>query len=366
MKLSVIIISYNCKVYLDLCLHSVSIALKNINGEIIVYDNNSSDGTMDYIKSKNHEILFIDGNENLGFSKANNIAAKSANGEFLFFLNPDTLVPENLFENFLNNNHDCKNMGILGFRMIDANGQFLKESKRNSPTKSIVLKKIFGIKNNYYSEIDEFGLGYVDILCGANMLIKSKVFNEINCFNEDYFMYGEDIELSHKSLSYGYNNYYDGRTTLIHFKGESTKNDIRYLRNFYGAMHIYYKNIFSPSTLNLFFVKVFLKFIIVLKSLFYLPKFKNNNFKKTYLISDSLKNCLFDKYQNIILSKKIHLSENDCRIILDLNYLNFKQVIEILNSKKSSDNINFCFLSWDYKYSIESSGMNQKGKVVFL
>ena len=365
MKLSVIIISYNCKVYLDLCLQSVALALKNIDGEIIVFDNNSSDGTKDYIKSRNHKILFIDSDQNLGFSKANNIAAKSAKGDFLFFLNPDTIVPDNLFDLFLNNKK-YKNMGILGFRMIDATGHFLKESKRNSPTISIVLKKIFGFKNNYHSDLDELGFGKVDVLCGANMLIEKKIFNKINCFNEDYFMYGEDIELSQKSLSFGYENYYDGRISLIHFKGESTKNDIGYLRNFYGAMQIYYNNIFSPSKLGLLSVKIFLRCIILVKSLSRKPELHKKNYKKTFLISDKLKDCLFNKYEDIILSKKFDFSVNDCRVILDLNYLNFNQIIEIINSKKSSHNINFCFLNNDYTYLIESAGMNKKGKVVFL
>ena len=120
---------------------------------------------------------------NLGFSKANNQAVKSAKGEHL--LNPDTVIPENLFDPFFKGENDLNNMGILGFRMIDAKGQFLKESKRNSPTKRMVIKKLLGIKNNYYSKIDEFDFDSVDILCGANMLISNKVFNQINCLTKN-------------------------------------------------------------------------------------------------------------------------------------------------------------------------------------
>ena len=131
-------------------------------------------------------------------------------------------------------------------------------------------------------------------------------------------------------------------------------------------MQIYYNNIFSPSKLGLLFVKIFLRCIILVKSLSSKPELHKKNYKKTFLISDKLKDCLFNKYEDIILSKKFDFSVNDCRVILDLNYLNFNQIIEIINSKKLSNNINFCFLNNDYTYLIESAGMNKKGKVVFL
>ena len=199
MKLSVIIVSYNCKVYLDYCIQSVISALKNFHGEVIVIDNNSTDNTKDFIRSKGYNIKFIESKINLGFSKANNQAVKLAKGEYLFFLNPDTVIPENLFDPFFKGENDLNNMGILGFRMIDAKGHFLKESKRNSPTKRMVIKKLLGIRNNYYSKIDEFDFDSVDILCGANMLISNKVFNHINCFNEEYFMYGA-VSYTHLTL----------------------------------------------------------------------------------------------------------------------------------------------------------------------
>ena len=250
--------------------------------------------------------------------------------------------------------------------MIDAKGQFLKESKRNSPTKRMVIKKLLGIKNNYYSKIDEFDFDSVDILCGANMLISNKVFNLINCFNEEYFMYGEDIELSKKSLLSGFKNYYNGKNTLIHFKGESTDKNIKYLKNFYGAMAIYYKNIFFPSRLNLFTVKFFIRQIINFKSLFINSDSTKSKFEKTFFITDSVNHNVSKNYRNVILKKEIDHSDNECNIILDPNYLTYNENIQIIGSSNPSNNINFCFLSKDYSYVIESCGMNQKGKVVFL
>ena len=169
MKISVIIVSYNCKVFLDYCLQSVTKALKQFDSEIIVIDNCSSDGSVEYLKSKKYDIQIIETKINLGFSKANNKAAKLAKGEYLFFLNPDTIIPEDLIDSFFKNKKP--NMGIFGFRMIDGKGVFLRESKRNFPNISIISKKLMGVNSGYYYQIDEFDSANVDVLCGANMLI---------------------------------------------------------------------------------------------------------------------------------------------------------------------------------------------------
>lgn len=353
--------------YLDFCIQSVISALNYIDGEIIVIDNNSSDGTKSYIKSKDYKINFLESDGNMGFSKANNKAVKVAKGEYIFFLNPDTIIPEKLFLNFFNSESSFKNMGIVGHRMIDGNGQFLKESKRNSPSLIIALTKILGFNNNYYSNLDEFDLGLVDVLCGANMVIKKTVFNHIYGFNEEYFMFGEDIELSKKSLLSGYNNYYNGEFTLIHFKGESTFKDINYLNNFYGAMMIYFKNIFNPSKFSLLISSYFLKILIIVKSLFLTKsKSKSKDYTKTILISDSLNDNISKQYRNISIMRDIDDSVMDCNIILDPNYLTFQKIIEIVENLKNNKNINYCYLSSDSSYVIESAGMDQKGKVVFL
>ena len=142
MKISVIIVSYNCKAFLDYSIQSVTKALKDYQGEIIVVDNCSSDGTVEFLKSKNYDLKIIENDINSGFSKANNMAAKLAVGEYLFFLNPDTIIPEDLISKFMENKKN--DTGIFGFRMIDAEGSFLNESKRNFPSIAIILKKLFG------------------------------------------------------------------------------------------------------------------------------------------------------------------------------------------------------------------------------
>ena len=164
----------------------------------------------------------------------------------------------------------------------------------------------------------------------------------------------------------GFKNYYNGKNTLIHFKGESTDKNIKYLKNFYGAMAIYYNNIFSPSRLNLFSVKFFLRQLINFKSLFINSASTRSKFEKTFFITDSVNHNVSKNYRNVILKKEIDHYDNECNIILDPNYLTYNEIIEIVGSSNPSNNINFCFLSKDYSYVIESCGMNQKGKVVFL
>ena len=267
MDVSVIIVSYNCKNFLDICINSVLSSFSNISGEIIIIDNNSTDGTKKFIRKFKHNIVFIQNNTNLGFARANNIGSANAKGKFLLFLNPDTIIGENLIENYIKFYSSKKNIGLLSCRMVDGSGDFLPESKRNTPTKLIALKKIFNFNNGYYSELDENEFGKVDVLCGANIFVEKNKFNELGKFNEKYFMYGEDIELSVKSKLNGYENYYLGKNSIIHFKGESNNDYFKHLKNFYGAISIYQKNMGSSSHFLNMFTNIFLKLVIFVQLL---------------------------------------------------------------------------------------------------
>ena len=364
MKISVIIVSYNCKAFLDYCLQSVSKALKQIDSEILVIDNCSMDGSVEYLKSKKYDLRIIENKENLGFSKANNKAAKLAKGEYLFFLNPDTIIPEDLIDSFFKNKKP--NTGIFSFRMIDGEGIFLKESKRNFPNISIISKKLIGINSGYYSVLGEFDSGNVDVLCGANMLIEKSLFSDVNGFNEEYFMFGEDIEICHQTFKKGYNNFYCGSSSLIHFKGESTVNDINYLRNFYGAMHIYFKNVFTTNLFLLSIIKIISRLIIILSGIF--PGKTKNKSKpsQNILYGNKLNNQLEEIFGDILLIKKMDETLKDCNLIFDSNYLTNKEIINCIDKLKNRNKINFWFLSSDYSYIIRASGMNQKGNAIFL
>ena len=256
MKLSIIIVNYNVKFFLEHCLLSVIKSCKGITAEIIVVDNNSTDGSKEYLAPKFPLVKFIWNKVNVGFGKANNNAVLTANGEYILFLNPDTILPENCFEkciSFFENNKDC---GALGVRMIDGSGVFLKESKRCLPTPISGLYKMVGLAeffpNSFFSKyyaghLPEKENNKVEVLSGAFMMLSKNAIKATGGFDEAFFMYGEDIDLSYRITKAGFHNYYLGEVTIIHFKGESTqkKNDA-YIKHFYGAMKLFvdkhYKN----------------------------------------------------------------------------------------------------------------------------
>lgn len=258
MKLSVIIVNYNVVHFLEQCLNSVVKALKDIDSEVFVVDNNSVDGSVAMVKEKFPQVKLIENKKNYGFSYANNQAIKQAKGEYILLLNPDTLVEEDTFEKCIDFMDQHPDAGGLGVKMIDGKGNFLPESKRGLPTPFVAFCKIFGL-SMLFPKSKKFGkyhLGYldkdkiwkVDVLSGAFMLLRKKVLDEIGYLDEEFFMYGEDIDISYRITQSGYTNYYFPETTIIHYKGESTKKgSINYVRVFYNAMIIFAKKHFSKK-----------------------------------------------------------------------------------------------------------------------
>ena len=251
MDLSVIIVSYNVRYFLEQCISSVLSASKNIQVEIIVVDNNSTDDTCNLIENNYCEITLIKNKENVGFSKANNQGAAIAKGKYVVILNPDTIVAEDTFEKLINFANSEPNLGILGVKLIDGSGKFLRESKRAIPKPLVALKKLFGnskTSSTYYaSHLDENQSGNVEILVGAFMFLKKSVYADLNGFDTSFFMYGEDIDLSLRALNKGYVNYYFAQTQVIHFKGESTQKNTLYLSHFKRAMQLFYAKHFKKN-----------------------------------------------------------------------------------------------------------------------
>jgi GT2 family glycosyltransferase len=233
MKLSVIIVNYNVKYFLEQCLFSVKKALEGIESEIFVVDNNSVDGSCQMIKEKFVDIKLIENDENEGFSYANNQAIRMATGEYILLLNPDTVVEERTFAKCIKFMEGHPEAGGLGVKMIDGKGNFLPESKRALPTPLVAFFKIFGISKLFPGSklFNKYHLGYldpgktheIDVLPGAFMFLTKDALDKIGLLDEDFFMYGEDIDLSYRLLLGGFKNYYFPETTIIHYKGESTK-----------------------------------------------------------------------------------------------------------------------------------------------
>ena len=249
MKLSVIIVSYNAIPFLELTLQSLKSSLKNISSEIILVDNRSDEPISDWIKDYHKDINFIQNEKNLGFGKANNIGLKNAQGEVVLFLNPDTIVSEKAINNVLHDFEIDNELGAVGLRMINGKGDFLPESKRSVPTLWSSISRVFGLssvfpKSKIFSSyrmghIPEKAMTDVEVLSGACMFVRASDKSLIQ-FDTDYFMYGEDIDLSYKILKSGKKVKYHGSETIIHFKGESTnKKEWRYHYWFYKTMLIF-------------------------------------------------------------------------------------------------------------------------------
>lgn len=262
-KLSVIIVNYNVKYFLEQALVSVQNALKGIESEIFVVDNCSNDGSKEMVQERFKDVILIVNQKNLGFSKANNIAVKQSNGEYILLLNPDTVVEEDTFEKVIEYMDQNPEAGSLGVKMIDGKGNFLPESKRSLPTPKIAFYKAFGL-SSLFPKSKEFGkyhLGYLDedevneveVLAGAFMLLRKSVLDLTGLLDEDYFMYGEDIDLSYRINKAGFKNIYYPQTRIIHYKGESTKKgSLNYVKMFYNAMVIFSRKHFGKSRANLF------------------------------------------------------------------------------------------------------------------
>ena len=360
MKLSVVILNYNVRYFLELCLQSVEAALQGIPSEIIVIDNNSHDTSCEMVVSKFPSVLLIKNDKNVGFSKANNQAVKKAKGEYVCILNPDTVVPEDVFLKILEFAEKKSTLGIIGCRLIDGSGKFLPESKRNTPVVSVAIKKILGSAKHYYANhvLDE-GVGKVDILVGAFMLLKREVYDDLKGFDEDYFMYGEDIDLSHKSLKAGYDNYYFGEVSVVHYKGESTRKDEVYLNRFYGAMQIFYIKHFKKNSLFDFLIYLGIKLMVLFNSE---QKSSAKSPTLRYLFSKNPNSQLVDKLNPIIAPNFDEFSVGN-ELIFDAEGTSFKSIIKQMEVFKEQHCL-FKIQPKNGSYIIGSSSADTKGEVI--
>lgn len=258
MQLSVVIVNYNVKYFLEQALHSVRKACIGIDAEVFVVDNHSLDGSCDMVKTLFPEVKLIANKENLGFAKANNQAIRQATGKYVLLLNPDTVIEEDCFKKVIQFMDSTPDAGAVGVKMIDGSGKFLPESKRGLPTPEVAFYKISGLAALFPKsrKFGKYHLGFlsrdqiheVEVLAGAFMMIRNDVLRGVGLLDEDYFMYGEDIDLSYCINKAGYKNYYFPDTTIIHYKGESTKKtSVNFVFTFYKAMVIFARKHYSKA-----------------------------------------------------------------------------------------------------------------------
>jgi GT2 family glycosyltransferase len=282
MDLSVIIVNYNVRHYLEQCLDSVIKASENVKCEIFIVDNNSSDGSCQMVKSLFPQVKLISNQENYGFSAANNQAIRLSEGKFILLLNPDTLVEEESFTRCLAFMNEHPEAGATGVRMLNGNGKLLPESKRALPTPGTAFFKMAGFSflfphsgffNRYYlGHLDSSATTETEVISGAFMFIRKEVLNKTGLLDETFFMYGEDIDLSYRILKAGYKNFYFPEVRIIHYKGESTsKGNINYVVQFYKAMLIFVRKHFRKNGMRSFLILIsvavyFWGFIAILKN----------------------------------------------------------------------------------------------------
>lgn len=381
MKLSVIILNYNVQYFLKLCIDSVVKAIEYLDAEIIVIDNNSNDGSCEMVKKDFPNITLIENKENTGFPKGNNIGVSQAKGEYICILNPDTVVGENTFIELLEHIKTLDNFGILGCKLIDGSGTFLLESKRGIPTPWVALTKFFNLYklfpktklfNQYYAmHVPENECGEVEILVGAFMLMEKRLYEELKGFDENCFMYSDDIDLSYRALLAGKKNYYNGKVTCIHYKGESTSRDSLYMQRFSDAMNYFYSKHFKKSMLFDVFMKIGIFIFSYLKKnkkIKFRPKVDeyylvSNQEKPIFLNSISIKEVI-KNIDSLSYNEIIYDIKENTEIIFDANYISYQSIIDFIYFNENI--FTFKIIPRNSNYCIGSNSSEDKGEVFFL
>jgi GT2 family glycosyltransferase len=387
MQLSVIILNYNVRYFLEQCVLSVQAALQDIEGEIIVVDNNSSDDSCHMMKTRFPHIKLIENTENAGFPKGNNIGVAQAKGEYICILNPDTVVAEDTFTKILNAQLLTTNsqLGILGCKLIDGTGNFLPESKRGIPSPWVAFTKIFGLYkifpkvglfNQYYAQhLTENQSGKVDILVGAFMVMKRSLYNDVGGFDENCFMYADDIDLSYMVLKKNKVNYYFAETSVIHYKGESTVKDGTYMKRFQEAMDYFYSKHYKKSIFFSLFMKVGSFFFAFLK------KNKKGDYNRKIdkyiliseneLLKEKLEKLLGKNVKRLSTSFKnelpslLNVTNSNIEIIFDQNELTFLTIISTIELYKK-ENVTFKIIPNQSNFLIGSNSSNDRGEVILI
>ena len=261
MKLSVIIVNYKVKHYLEQCLRSVAEASRGIAVEVIVVDNASGDGSVEYLRERFPDVTIIASEENLGFARANNLAIRNSHGQYVLLLNPDTIVAEETFRDFISFMDSTPDAGGCGAYMLHTDGSFAPESRRGLPTPFVAFCKMSGLASllpksrtfgRYYMRyLNENEVNRIEIMSGAFMFLRRDALDKAGLLDEDFFMYGEDIDLSYRILKAGYNNYFLP-SRILHYKGESTvKSSYRYVHTFYRAMELFFNKHYAHYSILL-------------------------------------------------------------------------------------------------------------------
>lgn len=288
MKLSVVIVSYNVKYYVEQCLNSLNRALEGIDSEVFVVDNHSKDDSVGYLTRRFRNVTVIDSNHNLGFARANNIAIRRSSGEYVLLLNPDTFVGEDTVSRAIDFMDRHTGAGGVGVKMYNPDGSCAPESRRGLPTPLASFYKMSGLCARFPQSraFGRYYMGYlswdeparIEVISGAFCLLRRSALDKVGLLDEDFFMYGEDIDLSYRLLKGGYENWYLPYP-IMHYKGESTqKTSFRYVHVFYQAMLIFFRKHYGHLS---FCITVPIKAAVYVKALAALAKMQSHKLRKS-------------------------------------------------------------------------------------
>ena len=264
-KLTVVIVSYNVRYYLEQCIVSVQRAAQDIDYEIYVVDNDSRDDTVRYVTKRfRDEVNLVESQHNLGFARANNIAIRQSESEYVLLLNPDTFISEDSLRQVITFMDEHPKAGGVGVKMFNSNATIARESRRGLPTPWVSLQKMMGFSRRYYlSDLPWDQPAQIEVMSGAFCMLRRDVLNKIGLLDKDFFMYGEDIDLSYRILKGGFENWYVP-ASIVHYKGESTqKSSYRYVHVFYQAMLIFFRKHYGHLS---FFVTIPIKTAIYFRA----------------------------------------------------------------------------------------------------
>ncbi len=375
--LSIIIVNYKANSFLDLCLESVYRAINKLSVEIIVVDNASNDGHIKRIKSKYADIITIENKTNIGFSKANNQGINIANGIYVLFLNPDTVVQQNTFTACIGFFVNQKNVGAIGVKMIDTHGVFATESKRGLPTVWAATCYVLGIgklfpKSHFFNQyhlnaLAQESVHQIDIISGAYFFTTKKVLNEVGYFDEQFFMYGEDIDLAYRIKQAGYSNYYLSHTKIIHYKGECTKKQsFKYVYTFQYAMYKFAKKHFSIFHFTLSTVAIYANILVKCLILSVKKTAKLIIYKQRKINSYPASTLIIGNNEDITQTIKLISPRQDITNLLQLSYdLNLYQNVVAILKTQHVNSIVLCSSSITYEAIISLMMQLQFYKINF-
>lgn len=375
MRLSVVILNYNVRYFLEQCIHSVLKAVEGIDAEVIVVDNNSPDDSCQMVRERFPQVTLIAHPENAGFPKGNNIGVAAAQGQYVVILNPDTIVAEDTFSKALQRYEALENPGIMGVKLIDGRGHFLPESKRGVPTPFVAFTKVAGLYKifprwfgKYYAtHLSADESGPVDILVGAFMLMPRQMYLDAGGFDEDCFMYSDDIDLSYTILKSGRRNYYFHETAVIHYKGESTVKDRKYVERFSQAMDFFYRKHFRRAVLFDYLLKIGAYFFSKVKSASTGPIVIPERY---LLVSDDqtlLTRCadILEKPVAMVPSVDTPDTNGQVEVLFDTQYISYADIIRTMQ-RLAGSGATFKMAHRDAGFLIGSNSSNDRGTVVSL